>query len=286
MAQARWTAPRSWRAAFPLWPLVALLFLPLQQSAPLASGGVQVTLPHASLKGAGAHREIHYVVSAAMCSSSQLNYEGTAAVHCQAELVQPLPAGVFVDPYELSSHASREGVDAPEVRGEVDLESPEQESSATVVHTTLQLSVEELPSPADGCSGQSWLLQGSTALPVHSRYPVASFPNHASDGGAAEAAITGMRRWIAGPMIAQHISLPEVKIICSAGSVPPTQNASLFANITLLDDNKAEGDPAGGMVWMVPAGNLGHTALVGHATAVLLAFCTVAIAYSAFRFRL
>lgn len=83
-----------------------------------------------------------------------------------------------------------------------------------------------------------------------------------------------------------HLLCSQVKIICSAGSVPPTQNASLFANITLLDDNKAEGDPAGGMVWMVPAGNLGHTALVGHATAVLLAFCTVAIAYSAFRFRL
>jgi hypothetical protein len=59
------------------------------------------------VKRAGAHREILYSFAVEECSAQPHCAPEDAT--CFVHILQPLPAAVFVDPYELSGRAARQG---------------------------------------------------------------------------------------------------------------------------------------------------------------------------------
>lgn len=75
------------------------------------------------LAASGFHGKVHYDISLAAIPL------GSFSGFCELLLLQPLPAGVYADPYELKTWAGRtQGVLETRLFGEVDVENIESKS--------------------------------------------------------------------------------------------------------------------------------------------------------------
>ena len=96
----------------------------------LAGWSAQPAQARASLAGAGAHRRLAYRLSLQCWDPAQ---EGSPGTGCQLAVLQPLPATVFADPYELRRSAAAGWAAPARVFGAVDLESIEPLASPTTL---------------------------------------------------------------------------------------------------------------------------------------------------------
>lgn len=127
--------------------------IPDQRRGPLRLG--------LNLEGSGAHRQLKYSLQAP-CQAAQ------QAAQCRAAILQPLPAGVYADIYELQNAASRGH--GPEVRlfGKVDVESIAAYSEPTLLAVYANASRDESPAAAVSAA------RGCAALPARCATPAAS----------------------------------------------------------------------------------------------------------------
>mmetsp|Transcript_20796 Transcript_20796/g.57737 ORF Transcript_20796/g.57737 Transcript_20796/m.57737 type:complete len:212 (+) Transcript_20796:263-898(+) len=126
------------------------------------------------LTGKGAHRHLKYNLSSLTVCLSGRHTKQYCRPECSATVEHSVPAGVFLDPYQLATFASDKGISVPDVRGPVDLESPEQDSEPQdfTLHLPISSMAASQPQSSE-CIGGLWRLQGDLFVPVHSRYPAA-----------------------------------------------------------------------------------------------------------------
>lgn len=110
-----------------------------------------------ALEGSGAHRQLRYSLHAPCAGAQQ-------AAQCRAALLQPLPAGVYADVYELQDAASRGH--GPEVRlfGKVDVESIAAYSEPTLLAVYAAAASREEERPTVSAEGRGHV--PSRTLPV------------------------------------------------------------------------------------------------------------------------
>ena len=161
----------------------------------------------------------------------------------QLLLLQPLPSGVYADPYELASWQA----DLPQhlqpttaqLFGPVDLESAQPAARPQLV---------SLSAPASpGCSRPACTAtKQMLSVPVHARYHLPVWPTDSS--WAAQ---------LGGPRAL--VELQQPRLLVQAGS------RALW--LCLQPDS-----PALSVLWDVPAGNLQHATLISWLTLVVVTF--------------
>lgn len=162
------------------------------------------------LDGQGFHRQLHCTVqllsvplsAAEGCLNMQACYLGPSS-ECNIAILQPLPAEIYADPYELNRFAAAEDqLHAIEICGEADIEStalfakPQMISmlwSNVLTHSQVAAFVRAAQEHAQNNSSCSAPLGTSAILsfdvPVHARYPSPAEQSHLLTGTFATAAI-------------------------------------------------------------------------------------------------
>jgi hypothetical protein len=117
------------------------------------------------------HPVLHYDLSA-LALNAQV--QPPAPTCHQLALYQPLPADLFVDPYQLSDVLAH-GSDRVRVLGKVELENPVDEAEPTGV----SIVVWKRPTQdATESSADAWVPEEVLELPIHGRYQIPWFNIH------------------------------------------------------------------------------------------------------------
>lgn len=180
-----------------------------------------------NLTGSGFHRTLEYSVQF-RCTAASAAPPAALKAGCRVALLQPLPAGLYANIYELENAASVG--QGPQVRlfGTVDVESIEQYSQPTVLATYAPLHL------IDGCA------TATATFPLHGRYPRPQMPSS-----------QGWKAWVLSPLQTVRQAPPTLLVSCGDGGK--------WQQVQIASSE--------GVTWNLPTGNALHTAVASLATA-------------------
>lgn len=205
------------------------------QCSMLPDSAVEVTLQHT-----GFHGHLIYAVN-----SSHISTSG----NCNITILQPLPAGLYADPYELDASKSFPvnqmkcplQVSAFKLYGSVDVEKIESACSQTLLSVSAKLEI-----ATEMLQRQGNKADVRVSIPVHARYPA-----------PAEKRRDGLMSSLVGFYHYHNIKPPLLYAEC-------TQVSSLIPCFTSFAIQQHAVEQ---LKWKVPAGGVWHTQAVQFVTA-------------------
>lgn len=238
---------------------------------PCPEGGASASL-EMSLRGSGAHRELIYRLAIACptahpsrgSSASSAAVKGSSASvpspPVRAALLQPLPAGVFADIYQLDNAAALGQGPPVQLFGHVDVESIERYSKPTVLAVLCGGSAAMATDQATpSCPAGTEL-----TVPLHARYP------HPQQRQQVQQADSWWQTALSVP-VTTELAPPLVLVQCpSSASGSGEQEQWQAAELEAAQLQRS-------VLWERPAGNLRHGTLVAGGTAAALVLGVVAV---------
>ncbi|MED6123570.1 hypothetical protein PIB30_050317 [Stylosanthes scabra] len=198
-----------------------------------------------NLTGEGSHRHVSTLLkfqSQQSQSSSQLLISS-----CDLIVIERLPTGVFVDPFELQRLVHRGVFNDVDVFGDTNLELPSFLSNRSAVEIHLSVDPNKLLEPTDI----------KVELPLHARYQ----PLNESGYSTVE------------------LGIPDILVRCSTKEQSENQNC--FFKLTNNDANvQYEAD----VLWRIPSGKKAHTDLVFAITFSAAMLSTLVIVFSSLEY--
>ena len=197
-----------------------------------------------TLEPKGFHSNIVYTVK-----RSQFETFG----QCRLSVLQPLPAGIYADPYELENllnirdnpHVSQLKLSAFKLFGPVDVEKIASDCNATVLSVSAQFKL-----PRQGVQSSNDLKHLHLFVPLHARYPAPQ-----------SQPITGTLSLILSAHYKYSVEAPLLMVQCAGAT------KAICYYLTQPQAN-ANSDVQLQFSWIVPAGGVWHSQLVQYATAV------------------
>lgn len=194
----------------------------------------------ATMTTTGFHGQVQYALDQRQLALSD---------QCQLTVLQPLPAGLYADPYELQNLMSTSGSDhgtnlqmsAFRLFGPIDVEKIESECNATILSVSAQIKVSSCEAKSCPDKGHSIL-----SLPLHARYPVPSLQP-----------LPGAVSLFLGTHHQYNVADPAFRVECAR---PAESKADCFAS--------AQHSTRKQLHWTVPAGGLWHAQFVLFFTAI------------------
>ena len=194
---------------------------------------------HATMKTTGFHGQVQYALD-----QCQLELPG----QCQLTVLQPLPAGLYADPYELQNLMSASGdhgtnlqMSAFRLFGPIDVEKIECDCNATILSVSAQIKVSSREGSSCPDKENSIL-----SLPLHARYPVPSLQP-----------LPGVVSLLLGTHHQYNVADPAFRVDCAT---PAESKADCFSS--------AQHSTRMQLHWTVPAGGLWHAQFVLFFTAI------------------
>ncbi|KAL0544401.1 hypothetical protein IC582_019516 [Cucumis melo] len=190
------------------------------------------------IKGDGSHRQLSSTIKFNIGKSlSQVPTH-----HCKFIIIERLPSGVFVDPFELEHLLHRAVFSDVAVFGDTNLELPSVLSNFSVVEVHKDIGLNIL-------SHNKNLLDFTVDLPLHSRYP------RLDESGYVEV----------------RLKAPDLFLQCSIQE-KPLNRSCLFKLET--DDEEAD------LTWSIPAGKRSDAGIVSVVTFVSALVSVLCIVFS------
>ncbi len=194
----------------------------------------------ATMKITGFHGQVQYALDQCQLALSD---------QCQLTVLQPLPAGLYADPYELQNLMSTLGgnqgtnlqMSAFRIFGSIDVEKIESDCNATVLSVSAQIKVSS--HKGNSCPDKE---QSVLSLPLHARYPVPSLQP-----------LPGAVSLLLGTHHQYNVADPAFRVECAR---PAESKADCFAS--------AQRSTSMQLHWTVPAGGLWHAQFVLVFTAI------------------
>ena len=209
----------------------------INQCQPLPAAAISV-----NLQPTGFHGHIQYTVN-----HSQL----VLTDNCQLTVLQPLPAGIYADPYELGSLVSTSGgskgfelrISSFKLFGTIDVEKIESECNATVLAVSAQLHT---------FRDETWscpvMNHSILSVPLHARYPAPQMQP-----------LPGSLTSLLGAHHQYNVADPTISVTCAS---------SPLLKSGCVSSAGSEANQAMQLHWVVPAGGLWHALLVQLVTSV------------------
>lgn len=203
----------------------------INQCQPLPTAAIRV-----NLQPTGFHGHIQYTLD-----HSQL----VLTDDCQLTVLQPLPAGIYADPYELGSLVSTSGgskgfalqMSSFRLFGTIDVEKIESECNATVLAVSAQLHT--FRDETWSCPSMNHSI---LSVPLHARYPAPKMQP-----------LPGSLTPFLGAHHQYNLADPTVSVKCA--SSPLLKSGCVSSAVS-------EANQAMQLRWVVPAGGLWHALLV------------------------
>ena len=194
----------------------------------------------ATMKFTGFHGQVQYALDQCQLVLSD---------QCQLTVIQPLPAGLYADPYELQNLMSASGgnhgtnlqMSAFRIFGSTDVEKIESDCNATVLSVLAQIKASSVK--GNSCADKE---HSVLSLPLHARYPV---PSVQPLPGLVSLLLGRHHQYtVVDPAYRVECARPaESKAACSSSAQPSTRMQ---------------------LHWTVPAGGLWHAQFVLFITAI------------------
>lgn len=194
----------------------------------------------ATMKTTGFHGQVQYALDQCQLALSD---------QCQLTVLQPLPAGLYADPYELQNlmsasagdHGTNLQMSAFKLFGPTDVEKIESDCNATILSVSAQIQVSS--HQAKSCSDKEHSI---LSLPLHARYPVPSLQP-----------LPGVLSLFLGTHHQYNIADPAFNVKCARPAESKTDCFSSAQRSTKVQ-----------LHWTVPAGGLWHAQSVLFLTAI------------------
>lgn len=194
----------------------------------------------ATMKTTGFHGQVQYALDQCQLALSD---------QCQLTVLQPLPAGLYADPYELQNLMSASGGDhganlqmsAFRIFGPIDVEKIEFDCNATILSVSAQIKVSSREAKLCPDKEHSIL-----SVPLHARYPVPSLQP-----------LPGVVSLFLGTHHQYNVADPAFRVECAR---PAESKADCFSS--------AQRSTRMQLHWTVPAGGLWHAQFVLFFTAI------------------
>ena len=216
------------------------------------TSGIKSTKLQFRLEGAGFHGILHY--------SAEVTFGGWSkpGQPCEIILVEPLPAIIYANIYELDNAYAAERGPKVQLFGTVDVESIEKFAAPTVlaVFATLKFS-----------NSQSSTAAVNVSLPLHGRYPRPRVPKLDNSG------VFGWRYLIAQDFENVELASPDVLLRCQSD-----KDAGKGQGWRRIDKVESEKIP----IWSLPAGNLLLAKFTAVITAIVVSASAVIVLKSIF----
>jgi len=212
------------------------------------------------LEGSGFHRRLHYSL-ALTCLD-----ENVRRPPLNVAIIQPLPAAIYANLYELDS-AFVAGY-GPEVRlfGEVDVESIEKFAQPTVL--AIYSPAIEAATATEGNAGRGSCGAVNISIPLHGRYPRAVLgANNNNNNNNNENA--SWRELLQGPRV--DIILPAPIVLMQSAEEKQKQWSRTTQNVQLHTES---------VVWSLPAGDMRLQTLTSTITAAVVCAATATVIHS------
>lgn len=202
------------------------------------------------LQPTGFHGQIQYGIS----HSELVHFDG-----CKLTVLQPLPAGIFADPYELENlvtagerqHNDSLRLSMFRLFGTIDVEKIECDCNATVLSASAHLH-----SPKEAAKSCSGAQHSYLSVPMHARYPAPQLQP-----------VSGLVPILLGAHHQYNLSDPVVRVECSRAS---QQKSDCY--LPLLVQTSSNAHEKLDLHWTVPAGGLWHIQFV-HSVTAFTAVC-------------
>ncbi len=202
----------------------------------------------ATMQTTGLHGQVQYALDQCQLALSD-QCQLALSDQCQLTVLQPLPAGVYADPYELQNLISTSGGDhgtnlrmsAFRIFGSIDVEKIESDCNATILSVSAQIKVSSHKGKSCPDKEHSVL-----SLPLHARYPVPSLQP-----------LPGVVSLLLGTHHQYNVVDPAFRVECAR---PAESKAACFSS--------AQHSTREQLHWTVPAGGLWHAQFVLFFTAI------------------
>lgn len=204
------------------------------------------------LEGAGFHRTLHY--------STEVIFGGWSKPRhpCQVALLQPLPAVIYANIYELDNAYTAGKGPKVQLFGTVDVESIEKFAAPSTVALFGELEFSD---------SQSSSARVNLSLPLHGRYPKPKVPKLDNAG------ILGWKLLIA--QIFENIELEQPEVLIQCLSEQEAAKGQAWRRIQKIAAEKVP-------TWPLPAGNLALAKATAIVTATVLLVALVIVLQAVF----
>lgn len=203
-----------------------------------------------SLKGSGFHRSLQLTATFHRLGRET---KGQRAV-CEVAFIQPLPAVLYANIYELDNAAHLGQGPKSQLFGKIDVESIEQHSEPTVL-VIYANTTPSLDSPhCRHCS------KASVAFPLHARYPL---PRELDEPP---------RSWI------DWLKCPKVDVVLPPPAILTRCDRSKAWRSAKMPKSSVQEESL--VIWELPAGNMAHTRIVAVVTSLIIMVAGASVAHA------